>query len=138
MNDLQFINSEAMFGKINYKSKNPDVCKTADQVVARYTTEYDAWLDATNKANMSDCECLCVAVEDMQLLVARIAELEAAQQWHDASEPPDDCRNVEIQTWIGHCYTDFCIAEKGVWAIFGPEVARWRELPPMPQRKGDA
>jgi len=51
-------------------------CETVAQVIDRYTDGYVDWMEATNYADMSDIQCLSIAVEDMQLLIARIRELE--------------------------------------------------------------
>lgn len=81
MSDPEFINSEHLFGNIDWQSagsKDCDqACESVEQVVHRYTDGYDNWLESTNAEDMTDCDCLCVAVEDMQLLIARITELEA-------------------------------------------------------------
>ena len=70
----------------------------------------------------------------------RIAELEAAQQWHDASEPPEmegenRSRLIEVQYKSGNIGMESYSEDyesKVDWATY---VLRWRELPPMPEMR---
>jgi hypothetical protein len=81
MSDPEFINPESLCGSIDWKSAGTkgcdQACETVEQVVQRYTDGYDNWLESTNTKEMTDCDCVCVAVEDIQILIKRIAELEA-------------------------------------------------------------
>lgn len=72
-------------------------------------------------------------------LRARVAELEAEQAWHPASEPPEtsDAKMV--------VYYDDCVNigyfQHGMWyqindgLTFSHPVTHWRDLPPMPEAK---
>jgi hypothetical protein len=68
--------------------------------------------------------------------VKRIAELEAAQQWHPASEPPEQngsifkSRTVEVQSDWGGVQSDFYDYQNGCW-YFSTKPNRWRDLPPL-------
>ena len=83
-----------------------------------------------------------VGVSDLQhenaQLRARIAELEAAAQWHPASEPPEEegntgmSRAVLIQEKSGDCYTDWYQHDQKRWH-FSKRIVRWRDLPSMPE-----
>ena len=73
-------------------------------------------------------------------LRAKIKELETAQQWHPASEPPE-CkedelfsRRVLIQEKNGDCFTDWYCYESKTW-YFSKRIIRWRDLPPAPEVK---
>ena len=55
-------------------------CETVAQVIHRYTDGYEEWLNDTNLTEATDIECLAIAVNDMQLLIGRIAELESTKQ----------------------------------------------------------
>ena len=72
-------------------------------------------------------------------LRARVAELEAEQAWHPASEPPNTQRKIQIQHKIENdVFTDhgfyaddmYVSHEKGCGWL---DAVRWRELPPMPE-----
>jgi len=74
-------------------------------------------------------------------LRARIAELEAAQQWHDASEPPENMQRVQIKT-DGHIMNGIYVHSVVGYAVTFCDqryiIARiavdgWRDLPPMPE-----
>ena len=77
-------------------------------------------------------EC-CVGCE----LLGRIAELKAAQQWHDASKPPENTiKNIMLLMEISSTDT------RRYWRIgywisrndsFGACIG-WRDLPPMPEK----
>jgi hypothetical protein len=82
----------------------------------------------------------CASCDTMVIiqLRARIAELEAAAQWHPASEPPEEegntgmSRAVLIQEKSGDCYTDWYQHDQKRWH-FSKRIVRWRDLPPMPE-----
>jgi hypothetical protein len=63
--------------KMNEPEYVPAPCLSAANVITRYTDGYSAYLEETNVAGMTACDCLAIAVEDIQTLIARIAELEA-------------------------------------------------------------
>jgi len=72
-------------------------------------------------------------------LLNRIAELKAAQQWHDASEPPKDMQRVQIKT-DGHIMNGIYVHSVAGYAVTFCDqryiIARiavdgWRDLPPM-------
>jgi hypothetical protein len=160
MSDPQYYNSEYAYGKINCeksasseppKNDNKDdmepeclcACATADESKNRYTDGYEAWLEATNKEYVADIVCLAVAVEDIQILLDRIAELEAAAQWHPASEPPEcdgwyDCI-LETPAQCGHEWNIYRhITPVFFGGAFPRNCTHWakrRDLPPMPEVK---
>ena len=80
------------------------------------------------KLKLSEQEC--------DLLRKRIAELEAAQQWHPASAPPPQdqdgwpkySKRVEMLTEACYSY------HYNEWRVIVGEKG-WRELPPMPGKE---
>ena len=75
----------------------------------------------------------------------RVAELEAALKWHDASEPPEInvpdekkkyhlSRMVEVQTDSGEVYSDRYDYSENKW-VFISGIIRWRDLPQMPGKE---
>jgi hypothetical protein len=70
-----------------------------------------------------------------QKLRARVAELEAVAQWHDASEPPEKLNenfwSREVIVDIGGQYDlDQYMYDVNMWGN-GSNVKHWRDLPPM-------
>lgn len=122
-------------------------CKAVNQVIARYTEGCEKWMEATN--GIPDATCLAISVEDMQLLIKRIAELEAAQQWYPASEPPEDDRHVLVEI----CFPDVDVSIVDIgkhgqycdvlgdirwqhhYMMTNGIVTRWRDLPPIQEKE---
>ena len=77
-----------------------------------------------------------------EALRMRIAELESAQQWHPASDPPKHENGIEGQTASGMVFTVWyvptCLAY-GRYVSNGEEIkiVRWRALPPLPESRHD-
>jgi len=74
------------------------------------------------------------ASDEVEQLRERIAELEAAQQWRDASEPPEminkihktsDIVELKIKAFYSHHYNQ--------WVMTGKKTG-WRDLPPLPEK----
>jgi len=84
-------------------------------------------------------ECRRLRKEN-EALRARIAELEAANQWHDASEPPekagyylvvvvtDASRYIDRGQFVSHTYPYFSV---GIGCSY--DIEGWRDLPPLPE-----
>ena len=79
--------------------------------------------------------------EVVEQLRERIAELETAHQWHDASEPPENMQGVQIKT-DGHIMNGIYVHSVVGYAVTFCDqryiIARiavdgWRDLPPMPE-----
>ncbi len=78
--------------------------------------------------------------EETKRLRDRIAELEAAVQWHPASEPPDDGKHVLL--WRDNiCFVGYCTVLDGryTWIlnapglpVVWPKPTHWRDMPPLP------
>jgi len=103
-------------------------CETVAQVIHRYTDGYEEWLDVP----LGSCNCLSIAVNDMQLLIARIAELET---WHPASDPPEKIghtvysRDVLVETKNGNFTKDYYSYQFNEWWRAKGDALRWRDLP---------
>jgi len=70
----------------------------------------------------------------------RIKELEAAQQWHPASEPPeaDGDEYEAIRICNGKMYRRYSTFRDGKWNFVHRTISPvifWRELPPMPGKE---
>lgn len=76
---------------------------------------------------------------ELDRLNARIAELEAALEWHPASEPPENSRIVIIELdgiddviyMIGHYRPLQKLWQVGSLTYVSSCVLGWHELPPM-------
>lgn len=55
---------------------------------------------------------------------ARIAELEKAQTWHPASEPPETTRDVVVWDVDGDWFPDNYVVGCG----FPPDITHWRDI----------
>jgi hypothetical protein len=101
--------------------------------------------EANNRWLLCECEdfetlqkWLPESIETIKLR-ARIAELEDAQQWHPASEPPErlttsnESRKVLVSDGR-HCRDDFYVhALSGGYWDSGTWATMWCDLPPMPE-----
>jgi len=81
-------------------------------------------------ATIDDIADLAATVQEQR---ERIAELEAANQWHSASEPPPLpatglAEAVEVQYANGHVSTSYYNYKCRYWPYAG--IVRWRDLPP--------
>ena len=97
-------------------------------------------LTGTNATKADLCDDVQMAVDAN---TTRIEELEAAQAWHPASEPPTEeetviIYNERVDGWcIGNywtCYQGYVNGSE----FCQVEATHWRELPPVPNRKGNA
>jgi hypothetical protein len=72
--------------------------------------------------------------EKIDALEAHIAELEAAQQWHPASEPPED-ESKEYLLLNQDCISGEYWCEVDRFSMRNPDCIDWCELPPMPEKE---
>jgi hypothetical protein len=87
--------------------------------------------------NICNCEeCEKEYEDNIAELKARIVELETAQPWHAASEPPEHNGNYLVAFHTVHeCFYD---AQEKRWErdmgdhVEYEPVKQWRDLPPMP------
>jgi hypothetical protein len=111
---------------------NGDVWKCLSALRARIA---ELEVDTENQSSI-----LYIVTRDNELMQKRIAELEAAAQWHPASAPPEELQNtghsfsrhVEVQYENGNVSTDCYDHERKLWSH--DFVVRWRDLPQRPEK----
>jgi len=88
-------------------------------------------------ATIDDIADLAATVQEQR---ERIAELEAANQWHSASEPPeaegDEYEAIRICN--GKMYRRYSTFRDGKWNFVHRTISPvifWRDLPPMPGKE---
>lgn len=121
-----------------------DIDDIYDKIIAEHQTNIDA-----QAARISELEAQRTNMDDeisgldsmldasstlLKAASRRIAELEAAAQWHDASEPPEIGRRIHID-FMDKSYSAVIVdeTELEIWIPMAHKVRRWCYLPPMPE-----
>lgn len=75
-------------------------------------------------------------IEDIKRLTARVAELEEAQRWRPATNPPPPGTDVLVYRSVSqHCKMIFYAQDGNWWGSHGIEhsITHWQPLPNAPQ-----